>query len=160
MSNQIYVISDLHFGHINMARHRGFETVEKHDQFIIDQWNKVVTKRDTVWILGDITMEKKAGYYLLDQLKGFKRVVLGNHDRHQDVPTLLEYVDSVCGMAKVKGFILTHCPVHPSELNRFKLNVHGHVHENSLVDPRYINVSCENVNYTPQLLSNYGPKTE
>ena len=157
MSNNIYVISDLHFGHTNMALKRGFETVEEHDQFIIDQWNKVITKRDVVWILGDITMEKKQGYELLAQLKGTKKVVLGNHDRPQDVPELLKYVNSVCGMVKLKGFFLTHCPIHTSELDyRVRKNIHGHVHENSIDDPRYVNVSCENVGYTPQLLSNYG----
>ena len=151
----IYVISDLHFGHKNMAIRRGFETVEEHDQYIIDQWNKVITKRDVVWILGDITMERKQGYELLAQLKGTKKVVLGNHDRPQDVPELLKYVNSVCGMVKLKGIFLTHCPVHPSELDyRVSKNIHGHVHENSIDDPRYVNVSCENVDYTPQLLSN------
>ena len=53
-----FIISDLHFGHRNMAFHRGFQSVEEHDQHIIDCWNNVVTKGDTVWILGDISMEK------------------------------------------------------------------------------------------------------
>ena len=49
---------------------------------------------------------------------------------------------------------LTHCPIHPSELDyRVSYNIHGHVHENSLDDARYVNVSCEVVDYQPKLLT-------
>jgi calcineurin-like phosphoesterase family protein len=52
-----------------------------------------------------------------------------------------------------KEFILTHCPIHPSQLEyRYKYNIHGHVHENSINDPRYINVSAEVIDYTPKTL--------
>jgi calcineurin-like phosphoesterase family protein len=47
--------------------------------------------------------------------------------------------------------ILSHCPIHESEIGRFAKNIHGHVHENTLEDSRYINVSCEAVDYTPVL---------
>jgi len=144
-------ISDLHFNHTNMAIKRGFSSAEEMNHHIIERWNSVVNKRDLVYILGDITMEKKGGYELLDLLKGDKHVVLGNHDRRQDVPELLKHVISVAGMINYKkNVILTHCPIHPSELEfRFKYNIHGHVHENTLGDPRYVNVSCEAVDYTP-----------
>lgn len=149
-------ISDLHFGHQGMANMRGFLDVEQMNSLIIEQWNRIVTnKKDIVFILGDITMEKKAGYELLDKLNGVKHVILGNHDRRQDVKELLKYVDTVCGMMgdKKNGVIFTHCPIHPSELDyRFKYNVHGHVHENTLSDPRYINVSAEVINYQPKTL--------
>ena len=113
---KVFVISDLHLSHKNMAIKRGFKDETEHDNFIIEQWNKVV---------------------------------LGNHDQPQHVKELLKYVNSVCGMIKYKGFILSHCPVHESELERYYKNIHGHVHENSLADDRYINVSCEVVNYSP-----------
>jgi calcineurin-like phosphoesterase family protein len=146
---EVFVISDLHLSHKNMAIHRGFKDEIEHDNYIIQQWNKVVGKGDTVWILGDITMEKTEPYRLLTKLKGFKKVVLGNHDKPQHARVLLDYVNSVSGMVKYKGFILTHCPIHKSELRRFERNIHGHVHENTLQDDKYINVCCEVVNYTP-----------
>jgi len=149
---RILVISDLHFGHKNMALKRGFKSEKEHDEFIISQWNKVVLKKDTVWILGDITMEKPYFYPLLDKLNGYKKVVLGNHDKPQHIPELLKYVNSVCGMIKLKGFILTHAPIHESEIGRFGRNIHGHVHEESIDDNRYINVSCEVLNYEPILI--------
>ena len=153
--SKVFIISDLHLSHTNMALKRGFPSVEEHDSFIIASWNYVVSKRDVVWILGDITMEKSSPYHLLNRLNGIKKVVLGNHDMPQHIPELLKYVNTVCGMFKYKNLILTHCPIHESEIGRFSKNIHGHVHENSLEDGRYINVSCENVNYIPQLLSSY-----
>lgn len=158
MNNQ-YIISDLHLGHHNMALKRGFNNSEEHDSYLINQWNSIVGKKDTVYVLGDITMEKKTPYHLLDQLNGIKNIVLGNHDRRQDIPELLKYVNSVSGMVQLKGLILTHCPIHPSQLKRFRKNVHGHTHDKFVKrfgifkDHRYINVSAEVINYKPVLIS-------
>jgi calcineurin-like phosphoesterase family protein len=167
---QVRFIADLHLGHTNMAIKRGFATVEEHDEHIIAKWNSVVYKRDIVYILGDITMEKSAPYHLLDRLNGTKYVILGNHDRRQDVKKLLEHVESVAGMVQYKGIMLTHCPIHPMELDyRFKHNIHGHIHEKQVMiardnwgeiiwekDERYICVSCERVDYTPKTLEELG----
>jgi calcineurin-like phosphoesterase family protein len=150
---RILYISDLHFGHTNMALKRGFLSADEMNEHIIEKWNSRVLKKDTVWILGDVTMEKSSYYHLLDRLNGYKKVVLGNHDQPQHIPELLKYVNSVCGMIKMKhNIVLSHCPIHESEMNRFFYNIHGHVHEDSLEDKRYINVSCEVVDYTPKLL--------
>jgi len=167
-------IADLHLSHTNMATRRGFSTVEQHDEHIIEKWNSVVKKQDVTYILGDVTMEKSAPYHLLDRLNGLKHVVMGNHDRRQDVRKLLEHVESVAGMVQYKGAILTHCPIHPMELeHRFPKNIHGHIHDNQVMikamdweldtwveepDPRYICVSCERVDYTPKTLEELGIK--
>ena len=151
--NKVFVISDLHFGHNNMAIRRGFSSIKLHDDFIIESWNKVVSNNDTVYILGDITHEKSAYYTQLDKLKGVKKVVLGNHDLSRHVPELLKHVNSVCGMVLYKGFILTHCPISKTQFGRYKYNVHGHIHQNIIEDYCYINVSCEAINYTPILFT-------
>jgi calcineurin-like phosphoesterase family protein len=153
---RVFGIGCLHLGHENMANKRGFANSAEHDENLISNWNSVVNKKDIVCIFGDVTMEKKKYYPLLDRMNGIKKVILGNHDRWQDVKELLKYVDGVAGMINYKGAILTHCPVHPSELDyRYKLNIHAHVHENTLDDDRYINLSAENINFTPVLLSEY-----
>lgn len=151
----VYVIADLHLGHSNLAVERGFSTVEEHDNLIIDNWNKIITKNDTVWILGDITMEKDLYEQYLPKLKGMKNVILGNHDMPQHIPSMLKYVNKIAGMFDYKEGTLTHCPIHPMELNkgRFKFNIHGHIHEEKIDDDRYICVSVEHTNYTPVLLS-------
>ena len=147
----VYFISDLHLGHKNMALRRGFLSVEEHDAHIVEQWNSVVKKRDVVWILGDVTMERNAPYHLLKEMRGMKNVVMGNHDKGV-TSTGKSNIHQFYGMVKWRGFWLTHCPMHPVEL-RNKKNIHGHVHDNTLNDSRYINVSCENINYTPVLFA-------
>lgn len=147
----VFFISDLHLGHKNMAIKRGFVNEVHMNEYIVDKWNSVVSKRDHVFILGDVTMEKTLYYPVLSLLKGTKTVVMGNHDEPQHVMELLKYVNKVAGMIDYKKqFILTHCPIHPSQLEfRYSYNIHGHVHENTLDDPRYINVSAEAINYEP-----------
>ena len=165
--------ADTHFGHKAIAIKRGFKNEFEHDQHIIDEWNKVVHKKDTTYILGDVTMENTQFYYNLDCLNGRKIVVLGNHDMRQHVPELLKYVDQVSGILKysAKGYpkiFLTHCPIHPRELEyRVKYNIHGHIHEYNVMyqgttgknnkpitkqDKRYICVSMEQINYQPKTL--------
>lgn len=79
--SRIYYTSDVHFGHKRVSEIRGFETTEKHDQHIIDEWNRVVKKNDIVYVLGDIAVG--AHKYALDILKdlpGRKHLISGNHD--------------------------------------------------------------------------------
>lgn len=147
-------ISDLHFGHLNIAISRGFKTVKEHDEYVISKWNETVkSPKDLTYILGDITMEKSKDYYKLDLLRGRKIVVLGNHDRHQDIRLLLNYVENVAGMINYKGFFLTHCPIHESELfEKHRGNIHGHNHKERIKDRRYINVACDLLGYTPRTI--------
>lgn len=152
--SKVYTIADLHFGHTNLIIHRGFNSVEEHDNLIISNWNKIITKRDVVYILGDICMEKDLYSQYLPKLNGIKNVVLGNHDMPQHMPSLMRYVNKVMGVYDYKGGVLTHCPVHPIEVQkgRYRFNIHGHIHEEVIHDERYICVSCEQVNYTPVLI--------
>lgn len=121
----------LHLGHESVAKWRGFNDSYYHDEHLIDMWNRTVSKRDLTYILGDITMETDKWYFQLDRLNGRKIVVLGNHDRYQDIPELLKYVDGVAGMVDYKGCVLTHCPIHPSEISFCRLNIHAHIHHNN-----------------------------
>jgi calcineurin-like phosphoesterase family protein len=165
-------IADLHIGHENMATHRGFKSAAEQDQHIIDSWNSVVLKRDTTYILGDLTMEKDT-YSILDKLNGQKYVIGGNHDKIGHSKKLMNHVQGIAGISQYKGIFLTHCPIHPSELEyRVKYNIHGHIHEKRIVktfsifgvnlykkiDPRYICVSCEHVDYKPKSLAELGIK--
>jgi calcineurin-like phosphoesterase family protein len=161
-----FFIADLHLGHRNMAIRRGFIDETQMNGHITSCWNKVVRKKDLVIVLGDISMEKTKYYPILDCLNGLKTVILGNHDEPNHVTELLKYVNKVAGMIDYKKqYILTHCPIHPSQLEyRYSYNIHGHVHENSILkhptladylgelDPRYINVSAEVIDYTPKTL--------
>jgi calcineurin-like phosphoesterase family protein len=153
---RVFLISDPHFGHENVAKKRGFDSIEQHDNFMVSNWNKVVHKNDKVFVFGDITMEKKK-YDILDKLNGNKTFILGNHDLEQNSNDLCKY-GKVAGLLKYKGFWLSHCPIHPDEL-RGKKNIHGHNHRRRIrrfwffTDKRYINVSMDLNNYTPVLFN-------
>ena len=168
MSN-VRFIGCLHLGHENIAKFRGFENSQLHDEHLINEWNKIVNKRDVTYILGDVTNEDKKHYHLINRLQGRKIVVAGNHDLHKHSRELLKYVDSVAGLVKYKGIFLSHCPIHPMELDyRVSLNIHSHLHEKSITtfnengelikDERYICVSVEQVDFKPVSLKDLGIK--
>lgn len=161
-------IGCLHLGHKGLAVYRGFEDEVAHDEHLISEYNKVVGKKDLTYILGDITMETSKPYHKLDRLNGRKIVVLGNHDRHRDVRELLNHVESVAGMIQYKGNLLTHAPIHPSEVGFCRMNIHAHIHHvnkleevhvnnryndaDSVVGPtlhKYFNVDAHLLNYRP-----------
>ena len=54
--NMIYFTSDLHLGHrgIIEMQNRPFENIQEMNQVLIRNYNAVVHKNDTVYILGDI----------------------------------------------------------------------------------------------------------
>lgn len=85
--NQIYFTADLHFGHANILKHspnRPYsDTVDiaAHDEWLLDLWKRTVDKRDTVYILGDLTfLKSEEARHLLEKLPGQKFLVEGNHD--------------------------------------------------------------------------------
>ena len=86
-----FIISDLHFGHENLCRNLRGMSAEENDALLIQRWNNVVNKRDKVWILGDITLDKpELIKRIIPQLHGFKEVILGNHDTPRCVKALIE----------------------------------------------------------------------
>lgn len=149
--SKAYVISDLHFGHKAICKYRPqFTTPKEHDEYICDMWQQTVTKRDSVYVLGDACFTEEA-VDLVGKLNGTKLLIAGNHD---DLPasSYLRVFRNVRGLQKRKGIWLSHAPIHPDEL-RGCSNIHGHIHEHVIDDCRYFNACCEQVNYTPQDLS-------
>jgi calcineurin-like phosphoesterase family protein len=145
-------ISDLHLGHdkihVFSGEFRGgVKSLEEHDAWIVEQWNSVVSKHDLVMVQGDVCFDKSK-MHLLKKMRGSKHLIIGNHDKFS-LKTYLEYFDKVHGFMKYKGQAwLSHAPVHVQSL-RGKFNIHGHVHQASVDDLRYINVSVEAVGGRP-----------
>ncbi len=89
MSRILYT-SDPHLGHEFLARLRGFVTpagdgdVAAHDAWYRQMWCGQVTKRDTVYILGDLTVggaaRVEAVLEFMRGLPGTKHFIAGNHD--------------------------------------------------------------------------------
>lgn len=175
--SEVFFTSDTHFGHskiLTFDRPRPFKTIEEHDQALIDNWNSVVTNKDTVYHLGDFALEegKKRARLIMAQLNFRKLViVLGNHDNLRwftTAPTMytsdpqVEYYGAF--ELRKHNFILTHIPVHASQMSRFGKNLHGHLHHNVVTfteldetacplweseDKNYYNVGVDHHNYTP-----------
>ncbi len=154
MSSIPYFISDLHLSHkkiLEFSRdYREGNTVEEHDEWIIDTINSTVKKRDILYVLGDIAF-KRDGLEKCKRIICQKRLVMGNHDKF----SIEEYQSAgfkiIQGTVRYKEFWLTHAPIHPLVL-RGLVNIHGHVHSHSLDDKRYVNVCVENLAGKPRSL--------
>jgi len=155
MSN-VYFISDLHLGHKNILNFapklRFGSTVDEHDDILIERIGSVAnSKRDVLYILGDVAMEVSK-LELLNKIPAKKILYRGNHDLFDD-GVYRKYFDKIMGIGCYKGHWISHAPIHPFEL-RGRKNIHGHVHGNSItgicldddakLDPDYINVCVEN----------------
>ena len=157
----VFFTSDLHFGHKNLIEGLRKMSAEESDNLIISNWNKIVHKKDIVYVLGDITMESpKLIEQYLSQLKGTIRIVGGNHDTIKCCKVFQELKIPVMGALKYKGFICTHIPIHPSQMEYTKGNIHGHIHlpgeieglgkyNPSKLEGRYYNVNIEFHDYKP-----------
>lgn len=156
MVNRVFVIADTHFGHKriiepNMEKgSRPFNTIEEHDAELVYRWNHTVKKNDTVWHLGDVLFGKDA-FDTLAQLNGIKKLILGNHDT-MSMELYQKYFTKIYGSLKMRHTLFSHVPVHPCQLKRFPLNVHGHMHAKRVGDPAYVCVSVEQTNLAPVLM--------
>ncbi|SRR6266576_278938 len=123
----VYLISDTHFNHANIAtycdRPKGFT------ELIMENWNRVIAKDDTVIHLGDVILDKKSVIKgVMDSLNGRKILVRGNHDRQWSNLKWMEngFAFSCDGM-KFRQCWLTHEPS-TSLADGCTLNIHGHLH--------------------------------
>jgi len=158
-----YVLSDPHFTHANIIKFtradglpvRDFKSVEEMDSYMVERWNDTVASNDTVYMLGDIVLNRRA-LPVLERLNGHKVLIKGNHDIFK-LKDYLPYFDDIRAykIFHDHNVIMSHIPIHPGELGgRFKYNIHGHLHERNVLhggtqDPRYINVCVEQIEYTP-----------
>lgn len=170
-----FVIADTHFGHKNVITFkdnngeiiRKFDTIEAHDEHLKKCWNEVVKPSDTVYHLGDVVMNKKT-LPILKGLNGRKILIKGNHDVFK-IQDYLEYFEDIRAYKVLpEGIVMSHIPIHPQSLERWDLNIHGHLHHNRIKvgiplyyvgsdglktyqedDKKYLCVSVEQTNYYP-----------
>jgi len=162
-----FLISDTHFGHANILTFkrndgsllRNFPSIQYHDEYLIDRWNQTVSPNDKVYHLGDIGFKNfTALSMILSRLNGTKILIKGNHDNFK-LSQYQQHFKDVRASHQLDKFILTHIPIHPDSVGRWKANIHGHLHANNIQekipglglqdDSRYINVSVEQIGYTP-----------
>lgn len=165
-----FLVSDLHLGHIGVTRFlnndgtkmRPWDNTEEMDEALIKNWNSVVRPQDTVYNLGDVVINRRA-LPTLARLNGIKVLIKGNHDVFR-LEEYTPYFKDIRGSGTLDDYLLTHIPVHPMNIGRWKGNIHGHLHNSQVmldcgedwsgdnvyvVDKRYTCVSVEQINYTP-----------
>ena len=124
-----WISSDLHLGHKNQAKRRGFEDCkgvgmpDVHDERIIEIWNDLVRPHDLVIVLGDTYLGRVAqALENVKRLHGMKHLILGNHDEPHpfnkqkkiDVHFGPFETLSLGGVVQVAGHrtLLSHFPAH------------------------------------------------
>ena len=167
-----FLVSDTHFGHAGVCKFlrddkvtklRPWDTPEEMDEEMVKRWNDKVRPNDKVYHLGDVVINRKA-LKILDRLNGDKVLIKGNHDIFK-LEDYTPYFRDIRGYHVMKGMILSHIPLHESNLYRFGTNIHGHTHANrvmkpnpsrwfpdqSVIDPRYHCVCVEQTDFAPIL---------
>lgn len=169
-----FLVSDTHFGHMGVCKFtapdgvsklRPWNSPEEMDEEMVKRWNETVRPNDKVYHLGDVVINRKA-LSIMRRLNGDKVLIKGNHD----IFRLEEYTPhfrDIRGYHVLAGMILSHIPVHESNLGRFGVNVHGHLHAHrvtqkvrwgntesfdEVIDPRYHCVCVEQTDFRPILL--------
>jgi calcineurin-like phosphoesterase family protein len=101
----LWFTSDTHFGHANIIAlcRRPFASAAEMDEQLIERWNEAVRPDDTVYHLGDFTLQGSGPFAAYARrLQGRIRVLPGSHDRRW-----VARLDS-CGASSLSG--------HPVEL--------------------------------------------
>lgn len=177
--SKTWVYSDPHFYHQGICKFtnydgskvRPWDDADTMTEEMIQWYNEVVEDADRVYILGDVTFSVAQMKKVVSRLKGRKVLVPGNHDP-QKIKKYIDLFDDVRGYVVKKGFIMSHIPIHPESLSRWHLNIHGHLHNNTVKfqkgavpdsfkqegwisgddDERYYCACVERTNFRPKLL--------
>lgn len=147
-----FFIADTHFRHENVIKYdqRPFNNVQEMENKLIENWNKVVSKDDLIYHLGDFSFCNLVDSSLiLRELNGYKILIRGNHDRSTKSCWAMGW-DCVQDYAMVQIgshlVVLTHDPAHVHQWDGFVL--HGHTHKTS-THKKYFCVSCNLHDYAP-----------
>jgi calcineurin-like phosphoesterase family protein len=166
-----FLYSDPHFGHAGVCRFmrsdgvtklRPFGTPEEMDEELVKRFNETVGPNDKVYMLGDIAF-KRSHIRILGRLKCKDLVLIkGNHDV-EDLQLYSQYFRDIRAYHIMDNYLLSHIPIHPESLSRWKGNWHGHTHANrvmldqaisgrsDIIDPRYMCLCVEQTDYRPIL---------
>lgn len=167
--------SDPHFGHKNIIKfsNRPFRDVDHMNRGLIERYNAVISKSDTVMWLGDCAFCKPEVFHeIMNELNGNKSLVLGNHDRSAGVMSGLGF-DLVLneGFMKIaeKTCRLSHYPYLNAEPPKYRKDdrfkdrrpqkvkdevlIHGHTHSSEKVFQNMIHIGCDAWDYKPAMLT-------
>ncbi|MCD6371398.1 MAG: hypothetical protein J7L39_01645 [Candidatus Aenigmarchaeota archaeon] len=141
----MYLISDLHLDHENIIKYcaRPFVTVKEMNEVLVNNWNRTIGENSKVYFLGDMSVKRGKTKYWISKLNGEINIVKGNHDIQGNENLVLEY--------KGEKFLLTHDP--DPWLGKFEgWIIHGHKHNNNLLEYPFINPFRKTVNVSVEVI--------
>lgn len=163
-----FFTSDTHFGHANIIRfcNRPFQNVEEMNEVLIENWNKVVSKDDTVFHLGDFAFGGSSVWNsIIPRLNGHINLIIGNHDRKNLRQGYMLYFDMVVPQLQIEiednSIYLNHYPfLCYGGSYRGVWQLFGHVHSGPQADgldisrlrvllPTQYDVGVDNNNFIP-----------
>lgn len=161
----IYITSDLHFNDRNIIDYsnRPFDSVEEMNKTLVNNWNSVVSSKDTVYVLGDFFNGPQSQIKnILKQLNGEIILVRGNHDTKASLLIYSSLGITIQDIAfleyKGRFFVMCHFPHNSKELISMVKDSHseviwlyGHIHYNApkgYVDGTY-HVGVDTNNFIP-----------
>ena len=141
--SKFFVTSDQHFNHENIIKYcnRPFSSIEEMNEEMIKRWNAVVSKDDTVFVLGDFFMGRLTEIKdILLRLNGHIMLVEGNHDKDNRIAKMTS-----CGNVKNLGplfsmnyrgidIVMGHYPIDfdlrnmVSKTSKKMVFLYGHIH--------------------------------
>ncbi len=170
---KVFFTSDTHFDHFRICLYcdRPFSSASEMNKVLVNNWNSVVSENDIVFHLGDFAFAQKSKWKkFCDKLNGKKYLILGNHDKDDQVyHEGFESVDDIVQLSiwdeeldKYATLILCHyCMTSwPGQWNS-AVHIFGHSHTNPRTNrqtdydyianrplPSY-DVGVDNNNFTP-----------
>lgn len=122
------------------------------DNHMFLSWNSVVGDDDLVLHLGDVTLLSRPSKApslseKLQNLRGHKILIRGNHDRREMLKAYRRWGWVVLSSLSVGDILFTHRPVYTTETRpgflRDTVNIHGHCHGTSRSDEVHTDVGVD-----------------
>lgn len=176
----IWFTADNHFGHTNIIKFcdRPFESIDDMDKVLINNWNEVISKDDTVYHLGDFTLgdyTQAINYW--DQLNGNIKFLSNpwHHDKRwlegldretsyncfeldrvvtesfELLPPMVVLEIENMGASKYPlAITLCHYPLAAWDRKHYGAwHLHGHTHKHNNSGDFILNVGVDCMNYYP-----------
>lgn len=159
----VWFTADWHFYHnrileFHPKRKELFGTNMKEvTEKMIQKWNSRVSKKDTVYILGDLAFgDSEQKRKLFQRLNGNKILILGNHDKVADYNTCyFNHITQIKNMTFKKSIfpslpkdievIMCHFPLYRWEhYEKGAIHLHGHCHGSIDSDNKFSNNTIDN----------------
>lgn len=143
-SDNVYFTSDTHFSHNQdfIYKNRGCNSIEEHDEMLVERWNETVGIHDIVVHLGDFyfgDVSKVISH--IQRLNGKILWIIGNYDTTNKIAAIVEKCKNITALEyatliqyKKFNFYCSHYPTltanyDDKHFSQHVISLHGHTHQ-------------------------------